>query len=162
MFAASLPDFFLDALVSGGITTLSPCTDFFTPEGTIHDMIKWKPHSASRSNWVTKTGLSFDPFECAAVLSDQRLLCPKCKAAVNVREYSAPYASLESYSNTLIAYVTSGETGYAQQKFSHTCQSCTFEITKGTLAVAKLTTDLTAHLLHESQTGATNMHLFLP
>jgi hypothetical protein len=126
MFAASLPDFFLDAL------------------GTIHDMIKWKPHSASRSNWVAKTGLSFDPFDCAAVLSDQQLLCPKCKAAVNV------------------PYVTSDETGYAQRKFSHTCQFCSFEITKETLAVAKLTTDLTAHLLHEPQTGVTNAHLCLP
>jgi hypothetical protein len=95
MFAASLPDFFLDALVSGGVTTLPPWTDFFAPKGTIHDMIKWKPHSASRSNWVAKTGLSFDPFDCAAVLSDQQLLCPKCKAAVNVREYSTPYANPE-------------------------------------------------------------------
>ena len=63
-------------------------------------MVKWKPHSASRSNWVTKTGLSFDPFDCAAVLSDQRLLCPKCKAAVDVREYSAPCSNSEL--NTLV------------------------------------------------------------
>ncbi|KAH9002363.1 hypothetical protein EDB86DRAFT_2827331 [Lactarius hatsudake] len=96
------------------------------------------------SNWVTKTGLSFDPFECAAVLSDQELLCPKCKAAVNV------------------PYVTTEEMGYAQQKFSRACPFCTFEITRETLAVAKLTTDLTAHLLHRPQTGSTNMQLFLP
>ncbi|KAI9467246.1 hypothetical protein BJY52DRAFT_57416 [Lactarius psammicola] len=126
VFTVVTPDFFLGAL------------------DTIHDMITWKPHSKSRSNWVTKTGLLFDPFECAAVLSDQELLCPKCKAAVNV------------------PYVTAEETGYAQQKFSCACPFCTFEITKETLAVAKLTTDLTAHLLHEPQTGSTNMRLFLP
>ncbi|KAH9049000.1 hypothetical protein EDB84DRAFT_1410083 [Lactarius hengduanensis] len=126
ILTVAIPDFFLDALE------------------TIHDMVKWKPHSSSRLNWVTKTGLSFDPFECAAVLSDQELLCPKCKAAVNV------------------PYVTTEEMGYAQQKFSRACPFCTFEITRETLAVAKLTTDLTAHLLHRPQTGSTNMQLFLP
>ncbi|KAH9031145.1 hypothetical protein EDB85DRAFT_2243135, partial [Lactarius pseudohatsudake] len=130
ILTVSTPDFFLDALVSRG--------------GIIHDMVKWKPNSSSRQNWVTKTGLSFDPFDCAATLSDQELLCPKCKAAVNV------------------PYVTAEEMGYAQQKFSRACPFCTFEITRETLAVAKLTTDLTAHLLHRPQTGSTNMQLFLP
>ncbi|KAH9035881.1 hypothetical protein EDB85DRAFT_2211533, partial [Lactarius pseudohatsudake] len=130
ILTVSTPDFFLDALVSRG--------------GTIHDMVKWKPNSSSRQNWVTKTGLSFDPFDCAAALSDQELLCPKCKAAVNV------------------PYVTAEEMGYAQQKFSRACPFCTFEITRETLAVAKLTTDLTAHLLHRPQTGSTNMQSFLP
>jgi hypothetical protein len=98
MFTASLPDFFLDVLVSRGVTSLPPMHRLTSllRKGNIHDMIKWKPHSASRSNWVTKTGLSFDPFECAAVLSDQQLLCPKCKATVNVREYSAPRMNPES------------------------------------------------------------------
>ncbi|KAH8986680.1 hypothetical protein EDB92DRAFT_2020747 [Lactarius akahatsu] len=126
ILTVSTPDFFLDAL------------------DTIHDMVKWNPNSSSRRNWVTKTGLSFDPFDCAAVLSDQEVLCPKCKAAVNV------------------PYVTTEEMGYAQQKFSRACPFCTFEITRETLAVAKLTTDLTAHLLHRPQTGSTNMQLFLP
>ncbi|KAI9447796.1 hypothetical protein H4582DRAFT_2068384 [Lactarius indigo] len=126
ILTAAIPDFFLDAL------------------DTIDDMVKWKPHSSSRSNWVAKTGLSFDPFECAAVLSDQELLCPKCKAAVK-----APY-------------VTTEEMGYAQQKFSRACPFCTFEITRETLAVAKLTTDLTVHLLHGPQTGSANMQLYLP
>ncbi|KAH9044046.1 hypothetical protein EDB83DRAFT_2295197 [Lactarius deliciosus] len=126
ILTVSTPDFFLDAL------------------DTIHDMVKWEPNSSSRRNWVTKTGLSFDPFDCAAVLSDQELLCPKCKAAVNV------------------PYVTTEEMGYAQEKFSRACPFCTFEITRETLAVAKLTTDLTAHLLHRPQTGSTNMQLFLP
>ncbi|KAI0248716.1 hypothetical protein BJV78DRAFT_1276476 [Lactifluus subvellereus] len=124
--AGSLADFFLDAL------------------DTINDMILWKPHAASVSNWVTKTGLPFDPFECAAVLSHQELLCPKCKATVSV------------------PYLTDSATGYAQQSFSHACPSCTFEITREKLAVAKLTTDLSAHLLHKPQASLINMQLFLP
>ena len=58
----------------------------FAYKDTINDMILWKPRSASRSSWVTKTGLPFDPFESAAALLHQDLLCPKCKAAVSVRE----------------------------------------------------------------------------
>jgi hypothetical protein len=58
----------------------------FAYKDTINDMILWKPRTASRSSWVTKTGLPFDPFESAAVLLDQDLLCPKCKAAVSVCE----------------------------------------------------------------------------
>jgi len=123
---ASLPDLFFDVLDSIG------------------DMILWKPHASSRSNWVTKTGLPFDPFESAAVLLHQDLLCPKCKALVSV------------------PYITSAGTGYAQQNFSHACSSCTFEITREKLAVAKLTIDLTAHLFHEPQTGVTDIQLLLP
>lgn len=125
--AVSLSDFFFDTL------------------DTIDDMILWKPHTASRSNWVSKTGLPFDPIEGAAVLLHQELLCPKCKAAISV------------------PYITADGTGYAQQNFTHLCPSCAFEITRERLAVAKLTTDLTAHhLLHEPQVGATNTQLFLP
>ncbi|KAH9046713.1 hypothetical protein EDB84DRAFT_1264688 [Lactarius hengduanensis] len=113
ILTVSTPDFFLDALVSRG------------------------PNSSSRQNWVTKTGLSFDPFDCAATLSDQELLCPKCKAVVNV------------------PYVTAEEMGYAQQKFSRACPFCTFEITRETLAVAKLTTDLTAHLTPHTNLSGT-------
>jgi hypothetical protein len=60
------------------------------------------------------------------------------------------------------AYITASGTGYAQQNFCHACSSCTFEITRERLAVAKLTTDLTAHLLHESQLGVADAQLFLP
>jgi hypothetical protein len=60
------------------------------------------------------------------------------------------------------AYITASGTGYAQQNFSHVCSSCAFEITRERLAVAKLTTDLTAHLLHESQLGVADVQLFLP
>ncbi len=61
-----------------------------------------------------------------------------------------------------LAYITSSGTGYAQQNFSHACSSCAFDITRERLAVAKLTIDLTTHLLHESQPGVTNVQLFLP
>ena len=60
------------------------------------------------------------------------------------------------------AYITASGTGYAQQNFSHACSSCAFEVTRERLAVAKLTTDLTAHLLHESQLAVTDVQLFLP
>jgi hypothetical protein len=60
------------------------------------------------------------------------------------------------------AYITASGTGYAQQNFSHACSSCAFEITREKLAVAKLTTDLTAHLLHESQLTVADGQLFLP
>ncbi|KAH9998391.1 hypothetical protein BJV77DRAFT_750719 [Russula vinacea] len=107
-------------------------------------MILWTPHTTSRSNWVSKTGLPFDPIEGATVLLHQELLCPKCKAAISV------------------PYITAAGTGYAQPNFAHACPSCTFEITRERLAVAKLTADLTHHLLHEPQVGVTNMQLFLP
>jgi hypothetical protein len=60
------------------------------------------------------------------------------------------------------AYATAAGTGYAQQNFTHTCPSCTFEITREKLAVSKLTTDLTAHLLQEPQVGVKDKQLFLP
>ncbi|KAI9513159.1 hypothetical protein F5148DRAFT_1156507 [Russula earlei] len=123
---ASLSDFFFDVL------------------DTITDMILWKPCSNSRSNWVSKTGLPFDPFESVTILLHQELPCPKCRAAVSV------------------PYITAAGTGYVQKTFSHACPSCAFEITREKLAVAKLTTDLTAHLLCEPQAGTTSMQLFLP
>jgi len=124
-------------------------------------MTLWKPHTASRSNWVTKTGLPFDPFESATVLLRQDLSCPKCKAAVSARECTTSFAIFpRPYPRS--AYVTAGGTGYTQPNFFYPCSSCTFEITREKLAVAKLTTDLTAHLLHEPQAGVTNMQLFLP
>jgi hypothetical protein len=67
-------------------SSLYAWTESFAYKDTINDMILWKPHAASRSNWVSKTGLPFDPFESAAVLQHQELLCPKCKAAVSIRE----------------------------------------------------------------------------
>jgi len=117
---------------------------FFDTLDTINDMILWKAHATSRSNWVSKTGLPFDPFESAAVLQHQELLCPKCKAVISV------------------PYITASGTGYAQQNFSHACPSCAFEVTRERLAVAKLTTDLTAHLLHDSQLAIADVQLFLP
>jgi len=87
---ASIPDFFFDVLVSGCMTSTFHLYVYelipFAYKDTINDMILWKPRSASRSSWVTKTGLPFDPFESAAVLLHQDLLCPKCKTAVSVRE----------------------------------------------------------------------------
>lgn len=127
---------------------------------TIGDMTLWKPHAASRSNWVSKTGLPFDPFEGAAVLLHQELLCPKCKAATSVRECIKLRNNSGAYAHP--AYITAAGSGYAQQNFSHSCPSCAFEITRERLAVAKLTVDFTAHLLHELQVGVTNMQLFLP
>ena len=130
---------------------------------TINDMILWKPRAASRSNWVTKTGLPFDPFESTAVLLHQDLLCPKCKAAVSIRECSAPtLARTPGFTRGCPAYIIAAGTGYAQQNFSYTCSFCTFEITRERLAVAKLTTDLTTHLLHEPQAGVMDMQLHLP
>lgn len=123
-------------------------------------MILWTPHTTSRSNWVSKTGLPFDPIEGATVLLHQELLCPKCKAAISVRECIELPNNSEAYAHT--AYITAAGTGYAQQNFAHACPSCTFEITRERLAVAKLTADLTHHLLHEPQVGVTNMQLFLP
>jgi hypothetical protein len=123
-------------------------------------MALWKPHTASRSNWVTKTGLPFDPFESAAVLRHQDLLCPKCKAAVSPRECVNFCQNSRVYACP--AYITATGTGYAQQNFSHACPSCAFETTREKLAIAKLTIDLTAHLLREPQTGVTDMQLFLP
>jgi hypothetical protein len=89
-FVASLPDFFFNVLVSScttfALSWLHAWTDPFAYKDTINDMILWKPHAASRSNWVTKTGLPFDPLESAAVLQHQDLICPKCEAAVSPRE----------------------------------------------------------------------------
>jgi hypothetical protein len=127
---------------------------------TINDMILWKPHAASRSNWVSKTGLPFDPFDGAAVLLHQELLCPKCKAAISFRKCTKFRNHAGAYAHP--AYITATGTGYAQKNFSHPCPSCSFEITRERLAVAKLTVDFTAHLLHEPQVGVTNMQLFLP
>lgn len=120
----------------------------------------WTHHAASRSNWVSKTGLPFDPFDGAAVLLDQELLCPKCRAAISVRECTNFRNSSGAYAHP--AYISAAGTGYAQQNFSHSCPSCAFEITRERLAVAKLTIDLTAHLLHEPQVGVSDMQLFLP
>ena len=88
MLAASLSHFFFDTLVSGcpHFLSLYARTESFAYKDTINDMILWKPHATSRSNWVSKTGLPFDPFESAAVLQYQELLCPKCKAVISVRE----------------------------------------------------------------------------
>ena len=140
---------------------LRPWTDSFAYKDSIGDMVLWKPHASSRSNWVTKTGLPFDPFESAAVLLHQDLLCPKCKVVVSVREYTDIRENSRVF-YTRPAYITSAGTGYAQQNFSHACSSCIFEITREKLAVAKLTIDLTAHLLHEPQRGVTDMQLLLP
>ena len=120
----------------------------------------WTPHAASRSNWVSKTGLPFDPFDGAAVLLDQELLCPKCRAAISVRECTNFRNNSGAYAH--LAYISAAGTGYAQQNFSHSCPSCAFEITREKLAVAKLTVDLTAHLLHGPQVGVSDMQLFLP
>ena len=67
-------------------SSLYPWTESFAYKDTINDMILWKPHATSRSKWVSKTGLPFDPFESAAILQHQELLCPKCKAVIGVRE----------------------------------------------------------------------------
>jgi hypothetical protein len=141
-------------------SSLYAWTESSAYKDTINDMILWKPHAASRSNWVSKTGLPFDPFEGAAVLLHQELLCPKCKAAISVRECTNFRNNSGAYPHP--AYITASGTGYAQQNFSHACPSCAFEITKERLAIAKLTVDFTAHLLHETQVGVTNMQLFLP
>jgi hypothetical protein len=87
MLAASVPHFFFDTLVSGYLDPpTSARTESFAYKDTINDMVLWKTHATSRSNWVSKTGLPFDPFESAAVLQHQELLCPKCKAIISVRE----------------------------------------------------------------------------
>ena len=75
---------------------------------------------------------------------------------------SVPELHEIAVSYAYLAYITASGTGYAQQNFSHACSSCSFEITRERLAVAKLTTDLTAHLLHESQLGVADAQLFLP
>ncbi|KAI0265155.1 hypothetical protein BC834DRAFT_802695, partial [Gloeopeniophorella convolvens] len=128
----------------GSLTALvSAVPDLFLEAfNTISDVILWKPHAASRANWVAKTGLPFDPLECAAILLHQDIACPQCKAVA--------------------AYLTPSGTGYAEPNFSYTCTSCSFDITREKLAISKLTTDLTAHLLHESQTGSADMQLYLP
>lgn len=132
----------------------------FVYKDTIDDMILWTPHAATKSNWASKTGLPFDPFDGAAVLLHQELLCPKCRVAISVRECTEYRNNFETY--THLAYITAAGTGYAQQNFSHSCPSCTFDITKERLAVAKLTVDFTAHLLHEPQVEVSDMRLFLP
>lgn len=97
MLAASLPDFFFDSLVSDSVTphfsSLYTSTESFACKDTINDMTLWKPHSTSRSNWVSKTDLPFDPFESATVLQHQELLCPKCKAVISVCEYQSTAAT---------------------------------------------------------------------
>jgi hypothetical protein len=75
---------------------------------------------------------------------------------------SVPELHEIAVSYAYLAYITASGTGYAQENFSHACSSCSFEITRERLAVAKLTTDLTAHLLHESQLGVADAQLFLP
>jgi hypothetical protein len=90
MLTTSLSHFFFDTLVSGWrdphFSSLYAQTESSAYKDTINDMILWKPHATSRSNWVSKTGLPFDPFESAADLQHQELLCPKCKADIRVRE----------------------------------------------------------------------------
>lgn len=90
MLATSLSHFFFDTLVSGNrdphFSSLYAPAESFVYKDTINDMILWKPHATGRSNWVSKTGLPFDPFESAAVLQHQELLCPKCRAVISVRE----------------------------------------------------------------------------
>jgi hypothetical protein len=99
-------------------------------------------------------------------LSVQQFFNIKNSYAPSVRPLSVFVSVPEFCDNALSyvhpAYITASRTGYAQQNFLYACSSCTFEITRERLAVAKLTTDLTAHLLHESQLGVADVQLFLP
>jgi hypothetical protein len=109
MLATSLADFCFGVLV-GFCMTMTSSTDCFTIKDTITDMILWKPHAASRSNWVTKTELPFDPFE---FLTHQELSCPKCKANVSVCESTVFCEDSGSGLYIRTGYLTSSAANYA-------------------------------------------------
>src|SRR6267142_2708455 len=106
------------------------------------------------------------PGYLSTLLRAQRFFSIKTSSAPSARQRSV-LVSAPTFARPLgfyarPAYITATGTGYAQQNFSYACPSCTFDVTMEKLAVAKLTIDLTAHLLREPQAGVTDMQLFLP
>ncbi|KAJ7815615.1 hypothetical protein B0H14DRAFT_2375202 [Mycena olivaceomarginata] len=85
-----------------------------------------KPSEGRVENWVQTTSTPFDPFHSAAQVSAREIFCPKCMAVHHARS---------------VAYMTEEGTGYLQSFFME-CGKCTFEITRDTLALRKLASDL--------------------
>ncbi|KAJ7683221.1 hypothetical protein B0H17DRAFT_1074432 [Mycena rosella] len=91
------------------------------------ELLASEPTKKRIDNWVKMTATPFDPFEAAPQMVTRQIACPKCRSVV-----CAPY-------------MTESGTGYLQQGFAVRCVSeeCSFEITKDTLALRKLASDLT-------------------
>lgn len=51
------------------------------------DLSTYTPTLEQNDRWVKITQLPFDPLECAQVLTEQPLVCPKCSSDVNAREF---------------------------------------------------------------------------
>ncbi|KAK0190298.1 hypothetical protein F5146DRAFT_1137132 [Armillaria mellea] len=75
-------------------------------------------------NWTRLTGLPFDPFECAKEMTSRAVECPKC------------------FDRLSVPLLADNDKGYLQQNFKFTCRKCSHVVTKMTLAVHKLVTDL--------------------
>ncbi|KAJ7084822.1 hypothetical protein B0H15DRAFT_847725 [Mycena belliarum] len=97
--------------------------------GDLGQLLASEPSKQRVDNWIQMTATPFDPFEAATQTVSREIACPKCRAVV--------YAP----------YITEAGTGYLQQGFAIQCPSdtCSFEITKETLAMRKLVSDLAKH-----------------
>ncbi|KAK0491655.1 hypothetical protein IW261DRAFT_101854 [Armillaria novae-zelandiae] len=85
-------------------------------------------------NWTLLTGLPFDPFECAREMTTRDVECPKC------------------FDRLSVPLLAANDNGYLQQNFKFTCPKCSHIVTKMTLAVHKLVTNLVVSDVALSQT----------
>ncbi|KAF7375454.1 hypothetical protein MSAN_00433300 [Mycena sanguinolenta] len=94
--------------------------------GEFGELVNAEPSELRVETWVQMTATPFDPFLSATQILARDIACPKCLSVV-----SAPY-------------ITQDDTGYLRSNFAITCprESCSFEVTRETLALRKLASDL--------------------
>lgn len=106
------------------------------------DMSTYKPSQEVSARWKDTTRTPYDPFDSFWKLQEQEILCPKCNVQLFVREFTFRYSPPCRPISLSLAYLTEGQSGYAERMFTHTCKHCSFSIDRSKLAIAKFVRDL--------------------
>ena len=104
-------------------------------------MSVYKPSQEVSARWEGATRAPYDPFDSFWKLQEQEVLCPKCDVQLFVREFTPSYPYIHWWTSLPLAYLTEGQSGYAERLFAHTCEHCSFSIDRSKLAVAKFARD---------------------
>ncbi|EMD39261.1 hypothetical protein CERSUDRAFT_112923 [Gelatoporia subvermispora B] len=128
--------------LSGKLKTLND--QFMRAAVILRHSLPSKQSDTRNKHWTTLTGLPFDPIEAVKQAYFEEIQCPMCQAVLK-----APYK------NDARAYSTRG---YAQARFSITCTSCNFDVTKERVGLSRFITDLikdTGANTSSNETGCT-------
>lgn len=105
------------------------------------DISTYKPSQEVSARWERTTRASYDPFDSFWKLQEQEVLCPKCNVQLFIREFALSYSPVHWRTPLPLAYLTEGQSGYAERAFAHACKHCSFLIDRDKLAVAKFARD---------------------